>query len=253
VSKNTETWVVVRFDGPAQEHSDYVSVKGVYDSHSEAQAAAERAASSHPRFEASYHIFRSRRLYPQRDVGDTPSHVRERPSSEARVQGFSPSHLEKQTWYLLSFLSHEPLHSLLNAVPPEIRARAVQPLLAYYAQAAIARALSGVVASEETNEADIRLPDGRTVEVKVLFLDPHKNRSPMIELPSQLPDYLALVLVEPNLTLTSARLIPSEVLARYERPGSKTRESRRTNVRVTPDLMTAPGTSNIDLSSPGQS
>ena len=48
MSEKKDVWVVMRFDGPAQEHTDFIAVKGVYDSEQAAQDAADRGRSVQP-------------------------------------------------------------------------------------------------------------------------------------------------------------------------------------------------------------
>jgi hypothetical protein len=243
MSQKTDTWVVVRFDSPAQEHSDFVAVKGVYDSEADAQAAAGRAAGSQQHSgESSYHVFHSRRF----TGGDEQGATRQA-AQRLRIQGLPTDHLQQFEAYWRYLPDYELLRSAAERLPSDVRRRVLQPLLAYYAEAAIARALGAKVVGQSQADADLRLPDGRTVQVKTIFLDPEKARAPFVQFRPDRVDYLALVLVTPDLELTTARLIPSDVLTHFDRPGPRTRDSKLTNLRVTTDLMSAPGTSNIDL------
>jgi len=245
MSSKTTAWVVVRLDGPAQEHADYISIKGVYDSQSDAQKAADKLSKERPAYEASYLLIPTRRL-----VGESREDVQQ-PARADRVQGLSFDKVRQENWNAFRFLPRESLKGLVDELPSNVKRQVVEPLMNYYAHLAVARALHGRLESaNDRSIADIRLPDGSTVEVKVLFLDPKRERAPSIQLKSALPDYVALVIVRPDFELTTARLIPSEVIGRHERVGPSTREGRLVNLRITPDLMNAPGTSSIDLGPP---
>jgi hypothetical protein len=244
MTKKTSVWVIVRFDWPAQEHSDYVAVKGVYDSREDAQAAADRAAANHPTHEASYHIIQSRRF-----ISDSQAES-EASSERQTVQGMGVDQLRRYPWHMIDLPVNTPLRSLAEQLPRDIRKRVLQPLIAYYAENAIARALGATWPRESETGPDLELADGTRVEVKTVFLDPEKSRAPFVQYRPHVADYLALVLVTPDFEFSTARLIPSEVLSHFERPGPTTREAKLGSLRITSDLMNAPGTSSIDLSRP---
>jgi hypothetical protein len=241
VTHKVASWVVVRFEQPALEHTDYVSVKGVYDSPEEAYAAAERSAASRPPHETQYRVFTSRRFVSDRPERGTPEGAAQRFSDNA------PDTERRWQWQSLSLLGGTALHDVIEALPSDVKRQVVQPLLAYYAEFAVARMLGAVEWPAKDDQTDIRLQDGTRVEVKLTFLNPRKPRAPLIQYRAGVVDMLALILVTADLQLVAARLIPRQVLSHFERSGPHTREGALMNIRVTPDLMYAPGTSRIDL------
>lgn len=246
MTKKTPAWVVVRLDGPAQQHSDYVAIKGVYDSRDEAQAAADRASASHPAYEASYHIFQSRRL-----LSDSSTETQS-PANRRVVQGLPIEQLRHLPWHMNDLPENATLRNLAEQLPRDVRRRVLQPLVAHYAEAAIARALGATAETDAKTGADLRLPDGTRVEVRTVFLDVERPRAPHVQFKPEAADYLALVLVTPDFEFSTARLIPAEVLSHFERPGPDTRTTKLASLRITTDLMNAPGTSSIDLGHTGK-
>lgn len=238
MKEKVDVWVVLRFDGPGAEPNDSVAIKGVYDSVEEANTAADRAAHE-PAHRARYSVVRSRRFPTE--------------GSTAAVQERHQVRLEKslkvwqETSRVLPGLMKPAIRELASLLPPEISKRAMQPLLSYYAEGLVARALNAVPVHGRGAEGDLRLPDGTTVEVKAVSLSPDRQKAPFVQFRSDHIQQLALVIFSKDLMSITARLIPAPVLSHFERLGSHSRQGQLSNIRITSDLLNAPGTSPIEL------
>lgn len=239
MSTKVDAWVVVRLDGPVKDLSDYLSIKGVYDTQAAAEKAADASKIAGRADYARYQVLRTRRMVDE----DAQKGAQKR---EPRIQGLPSKSLEAQTWYAIQ--SWQDLQSVLGPMPLSDRWKTAQPYLGFLSEALVARALHGVIVSgKEPGGPDVLLPNGETVEVKTVRLDPEQHRTAIVEFRKDAFDFLALVLFQPDLSAASARLIPATVIRHFEQPSSQTRQGQRTMIRVTPDLLTAPGTLRIEL------
>jgi hypothetical protein len=237
MTEKADAWVVLRFDGPLQESRELVAVKGVYDSKEEAEAAAERSAHLAP--SSAYEVVRSRRI-----VSGSPDSERK---PGGTLQTSLRNWLSQKDVTALAVPLRESLKALYKQVPPDVQRRAFEPLISYYVEEMVAKALNGVRSEQPPYGPDVVLPDGTRIDVKVRVLDANKNRAPFIQFRSQDVDALAIVLVTSMLDVASARLIPNPVLRHFERKVNPSAARGLTSVRITPELLNAPGTAALVL------
>jgi hypothetical protein len=236
--EKVDVWVVVRFDEPTPDQADFVAIKGVYDSFEEAIAASDRAAKESAQ-RARYTVVRSRRFLAE--GGAATSHDRHQARWEKSLK------MWQHTSQLLPGLMKPALTELASQLPPEVSRRAFQPLLAYYAEALVGRALNATPVREPSIQGDVRLPNGDIVEVKSVLLEPDRRKAPVVQFRTDRTQQLALVLFSNDLKVIAARLIPSSVLSHFDRLGTHSRQGQFSNIRITPDLLDAPGTTAIEL------
>lgn len=232
-----DVWVVLRIDGPAQGYTDYVSVKGVYGSQAEAQAAADHATEVNAPPETQYHIFKKKQLISEDD--QLPSR------NEGSVQGLRRHLLEAWRAPITHPQWFSRLRELAASVPPEMRAQTFAPLARYLAEQLVAFAMHGRINSDPKSHIDLLLEDGRTVDVKAVVLSPDAKRAPFVMLQRPVTDLVALVLFAPDLDTASGFVMPGTLLLRYAR-GTSTRKNT-IGVRVTPDLLDSPGVQRLAL------
>ena len=238
MKEKVDVWVVVRFDAPAPEQDDSVVIKGVYDSLEEADAAVDRASKDSAQ-RAHYSVVRSRRFPAEGGTSAAQEGHQVRVEKSLKVW--------QETSLLLPKLMTPALRALAKQLPPERLKRALQPLLSYYAEFLVARALNAVPIQASSAEGDLLLPSGAAVEVKAVLLEPDRPKAPVVQFRLDRIQQLALVLFSKDLTCTAARLIPLSVLRHFDRPGPHSREGQFSIIRITPDLLNAPGTSDIEL------
>jgi hypothetical protein len=231
-----DVWIVLRIDGPALGYTDYISVKGVYGSQEEAQAAADRAAEVNPPYESQYHIFKKKQ---ETSVTDEIEH----PSVD-RIQGISRSTLESARVPMQNLQWHSHLKELARSFTADTKRRTFSPLLGYFAEQIVAAALQGSVNSNQESVGDVVLADGRTVEVKAIVLDGGK-KAPFVMIQPRGPEFVALVIFTPELDFASGFLLPASLMEQHARH-SQNRDGK-VGVRITPALLTAPGVRALQL------
>jgi hypothetical protein len=233
-----DVWIVLRIDGPAQGYTDYVSVKGVYNSQEEAQAAADRAAEVNPPFDTQYHILKKKQAI--------SAHEHDADLGAAdRIQGLSRSMLEAVRFPTAYQKWHSLLRELAQSVPSETRSRAFAPLAAYFAEQIVAQALHGRVNADPKSSVDVILDDGRTIDVKSVLLAHGAKRAPFITLQRSKAAFVALVVFTPELDLAAGFLLPMSAMEKYSR--ETVNRDDKIGVRVTPDLLASPGVRPLQL------
>ena len=241
MTEKRDVWVVIRFDGPAQEHTDYVSIKGIFETQAEAQAAADRglAQLGDRQYEAQYHIVRSRHL----SKGSLRAN---RPTKPSRVQGFALDAFPKEELqHVRDAFAGTPVPDTLERVPVGLGHILLRPLFVHFAESLVASAL-GAEPSRARQGPDLVWKKGQTIEVKTIFLDKQKEKSPFVQLANLESDWLAIVLIEPASMLVAARLFPASVLNHYKRLAPNARRKSGA-FRLTSDFWKAPGARPLQL------
>lgn len=238
MKNKTDTWVVLRFDGPSRDLEDHVAVKGVYDSELQAKSAVARLADG-AATQDKYVVILSRRFT------DAGAGAISSAANRAPVQGLVGDEV-RWNWLWADPSRPHSLEAAVSVLPDEVRRQVLRPLISYHAESTVARAL-GAHKPKPDEQGDLVLSNGKIVEVKVVFLDPHKAKSPFVQFRSSGVDYLVFVLVDPSFAIFSATLVPASVARVFERTSSGASESQVASLRITPDLLKAPGTSSIDL------
>jgi hypothetical protein len=238
MKEKVDVWIVVRFDGIGPEQENTVGIKGVYDSPEDANAAVDRAVKESEQ-RPHYSVIRSRRF--PGDSVKTETHL----DHQARLE--KSLKMWQETVRLVPELMKPALMDLVKHLPSQVWRRTLQPLLSHYAEALVAIALSASPIQESDDQGDLRLPDGSAVEVKAILLDRSRPKAPSVQYRPDQVQFLALILFSADLKTVGARLIPSSVLSRFDRPGPISHHVRFSNLRITPDLINAPGTSDIEL------
>ena len=237
--KKIDAWVVLRFDDGAEYCEDRVAVKGVYDSEESASTSISNS-SEKADVSSKYTVVRTRHFV----KSDTPSSE----IGSNRIQGFPTSH-----WLQVLHHDHpipgiEPVKKLWDELPPRVRKRTLQPLLSYVTENAIARALGASVEDHPHAAWDLNLPGGDRVDVKTVILDITASKSPVVFVnPAGQIQFLALVVFRPDLSIEAAKMIPSEALTLFGRPGARSSTGGLVNVRVTPHLLHYSGAWDIPL------
>ena len=233
--KKDEVWVVVRVDPKGKTFPDYPSVKGVYDRESAAKEAAERSRSANP--DVNYLVVRSRAFLDKGSFAESSE-----TSRKDQVQGFDPSHLPPPQ---LRVDLPDAISRFASELPSfQGTAKSRAPLWASLVTLAVADATRGDVNALRTEGPDILLPDGRTIEVKTVVLDPSRNRAPSVRFRSLLFDILSLVLINNDLNEAAVYFLPREAVDFYARLSNDSPQ-HFLDLRITPQLLSWPHGVNV--------
>jgi hypothetical protein len=227
----TPAWVVLRIDAPFLPIQEGVVVKGVYDNEADARDAIIRAKNQNEKPE--YVIIRTRH-FSAAEVGAPPS-------EPERIQGFvglGSGETSEVSLPLQEYL--KPIAGLVRDLPAIPRS-ALNPLLAHVAERAVVSTVGGRLGDRPDQGTDVRLPDGRLIEVKSVWLDPELRKAPSIRVPADWNfDLLAVVLFAPDLRSASMRFLPREAVELYSRPVVTTAGKSSAVLRITPQLLSWP-------------
>jgi hypothetical protein len=255
--KKADAWIILRLDEGAIPVKDYIAVKGVYDSEDAALSAIPDVPGK-----SRYLVLRSRHFSVKnrehKSVDSLASHhsskvqgltihpAKESLNSYSVDRAFSPSSQDFDNQ--LHFLQN-----LWNQLSPCRRRRAILPLLSQLTELQIARLMEASIVENLSVEnsnltAILKTPSGDRVDVRTVILTPERKKSPNLQFRSDMEfEFLALIIFSPALVIETARMIPVEALRYHARPGSHRSGHSMLNLRVTPSLLTFPGSKEISM------
>lgn len=235
--KKADAWVILRLDGDVVGLKDYVAVKGVYDSEDAAQLAIPNLSG-----ESNYVVIRSRHyLEDKKPELLTNQHFE-------KVQGLKIGSSNAQTNNHAAHEQFRAIQDLWDQLPSSSRRQTILPLLSQLTEIAVAKVTGASIIDDSRLAADLKLPNGKLVEVKTVLLDSERKKSPNLQFQAEIEfDFLAVVIFNPSLNIETARMIPVEALKLHARPVSSIGGRPMINLRVTQSFLDYPGSKDINF------
>ncbi|TAE59389.1 MAG: hypothetical protein EAZ87_09695 [Nostocales cyanobacterium] len=233
--KKSDAWVVLRLDGDAVEFKDYIAVKGVYDTEDAAQSAIHSLSQ-----QSNYIVTRSRYYSEDQKSDITNNHL-------DKVQGLKIHSANGHTRNHGLYEKLNVIRDFWNQFPQSNRREMIIPILSKFTELAIAQVMNASIIEDSSLGGDLKLPNGKIIEVKTIILDPERKKSPHLQFSAEANfDFLAIVIFDPDLNLETSRMIPVDALKIYANPVSQG-SHQKINLRVTQPFLDYPGYQNINF------
>jgi len=239
--KKVDAWAILRFEEEDFPSSDYVAIKGIYDTEEAAYLALKKVQAN----KENYVIERTRR-FTEEDLAIQPS----LPSAQ-RIQGLNISLSNEKNYHDHDSFSSElnNIRELWKKLPIKIARKTLLPLLNYVTKSTLAQMLGAEMIdeiSQPVQQYDLKLNTGEKIEVKIVILDPQNSRSPNLQFSENVSfDFLIIVVFRPDLTIAIAKMIPVNTLEFFAR--SLSNQKSLMNIRVTEYLLNHPSCQDINL------